>query len=187
MYNVEKNSGGFFMLNLLKECKNHNKVASLYFNKEDNCSHLTGFVYAFNDTELLVAHINARGEYDGFVLNGVNNLYRVDCGHDYENKISALYTLKKQKHPMITINEENILFSLLDFAFVNKLLVTLELDNNTVTGYVVSYDGFITLNIVDPYGKNNGKCIIDIDEVITFACDTDDEQDLRILNLLQKK
>lgn len=50
------------MLNLLKECKGHNRVASFYFNKEDNCTHLTGFVYAFNDSELPVAHINARGK-----------------------------------------------------------------------------------------------------------------------------
>ena len=116
-------------------------------------------------------------------MKGVNNLYRVD----YEYIISALYSLKKQKHQMITINEENILFSLLELAFTNKLLVTLELDNNTIIGYVESYDDFITLNMVDEYGKNNGKCIVDIDEVITFSCNTDDEQDLRILNLSQKK
>ena len=30
-----------------------------------------------------------------------------------------------------------------------------------------------------------GKCTVDVDEVNIFACDTDDEQDLRILNLLQ--
>ena len=81
-------------------------------------------------------------------MNGVNNLYRVD----YEYIISALYSLKKQKHPMMTINKENILFSLLELAFTNKLLVTLELDSNIITGYVVSYDNFITLNMVDEYG-----------------------------------
>ena len=54
------------------------KIASFYFNKEDNCTHLTGFVYALNDSELLVAHINARRGYDGFALNHINNLYRVD-------------------------------------------------------------------------------------------------------------
>ena len=53
------------------------------------------------------------------VLNHIINLYKVDYGHDYENKISALYKLKKQSH---------LLFAL------------------------------------DEYGKNNGKCIVDIDE-----------------------
>ena len=63
------------------------------------------FVYASKDSELLVEHINARGEYDGFVLNHIYNLCRVDYGHDYDNKISALYRLKIQSHLLFTMNE----------------------------------------------------------------------------------
>lgn len=70
------------MNKILELCLKEQKIASLYFDKEDNCAHLTGFVHGYNEEELLVAHITPRGEYDGYVLNKISNLYRIDYEQD---------------------------------------------------------------------------------------------------------
>lgn len=169
------------MINIIKYCFENNKVASFYFDKENNEKHLTGYICYYNESEFLVAHITPRGEYDGFILNKIDNVYRIDYDSEYEFKIQKLYKLKEQSHPEIRFNEEEILYTLLDFAFKNNHLVTVELQNDQVTGEVNRYDDYICLNVVNDYGKDDGISIIEIDEIITFSCDTDREQDLKTL------
>lgn len=169
------------MINVIKHCCADQKIASFYFNKEDNCVHLTGFIHSYNDNDLLIAHITPRGEYDGFVLNKIENLYRVDYEGDYEKKIQRLYQLKNQTHPIISCEEE-MKVALLQFAQEKGYLVTLELENDAVTGFVAEYGAYVSLRLMDENGENNGTCIIDINEVVTFVCDSDYEQDLKLLS-----
>ena len=175
------------MIKTLKECYENQKVASFYFNKEDNCAHLTGFLHCYNENEILIAHITPRGEYDGFVLSKIDNLYRVDYSGDYEKKIQLLYKLKSQSHSTVTCDKDSILFSFLEFANKNKYLISMELENASVTGFVEEYDDSIRLKVINENGVENGGCVINIDEVITFSCDTDYEQDLKILNSVKEQ
>ena len=169
------------MLEIIEKCFDEKKVTSFYFNKEDNTKHLTGYIHAYNDDELLIAHISSRGLYDGFILNKTSELYCITYDGCYEEKIKKLYTLKSQKHPAIECGD-CILFSLLDFSKNNNHIVSLELSNDTIVGFIDKYDdNYIYLDMIDEYGHGLGKCIIDYDEVITFACDSDDEQDLKML------
>lgn len=156
-------------------------IASFYFNKEDASSHLTGFVHHYNENELLIAHITSRGEYDGFVLKRMEDLFRIEYNGEYEKKIHQLYLLKKQSHPIVECNEEDILFPLLNFAQKKQFLITLKLESDEVTGFVEEYDDYIHLLVVDENGNENGKSIVNIDDVLAFACDTDYEQDLKLI------
>lgn len=166
-------------------CLKNRKIGSFYFNKEDNCMHLTGFVHCYNDREIIIEHITPRGEYDGFILNKMENLYRVDYEGDYEKKIHNLYKLKNQKHPIMPCDVGSLIGSLLKFACERERVVTLELENDSITGIIDEYGDYIKLQILNENGEKNGNSIIDIDEVVTFSCDTDYEQDLKILNLAQ--
>ena len=109
------------IINSIKFCRDKRKVANVYLDKEDTCHHLTGYITACNDDEVLIAHINTRGEYDGFVYEYASNVYRVEYDGEYENKIGTLYKLKHQSHPQFEPDEGNILFSLLKFAENSKL------------------------------------------------------------------
>lgn len=173
------------MQQVIDDCFRNQKVVSCYFNREDNSVHLTGFIFDYNDEELLLAHITPRGEYDGFVLNKMENLYRIDCEGKYEKKIHELYKSKHQSHSVVPCNKEKIADALLKYACENGCLVTLELENASVTGQIEKYGDYISLQVLDENGEENGKCIIDIHEIVTFSCDTDYEQDLKILNLSQ--
>lgn len=170
------------MLKVIRKCFEKQKVVSFYFDKEDNQVHLTGYIYNYNEDEILIAHITPRGEYDGFILRKVDDLYRIDYDGDYERKIQCLYKIKKQAHPIIPCNKNAILYSLLEFANNNDLLLSLELKNDKVTGLVKKYDNYIQLKVFNDNGIKDGECVINIDDVFVFSCDTDYEQDLKILN-----
>lgn len=170
------------MNNTIKFCYKNHVMASFYFNRDDNLTHLTGFVYAFNEDELLIAHISPRGMYDGFILNQITNIYRIDYNGEYENKIQKLYDFQKQKHSNISITEESILFPMLDWAKEYQKIISLELKNNSITGFVKEYNDYIiTIQLIADTGLQNGISKIEIDEIVTFTFDSDYEQDLKIL------
>lgn len=169
---------------MIEYCYKNRKIANFYFNKDKNCVHLTGYVCCYNEDELLLAHITSRGEYDGFILNKTENLYRVDYDGEYEKKIGKLYNFKKQIHPTVTGDKDGILYPLLMFADENQYYISLELQNDKITGIINSYDDYIYLSTVDDFGYNSGITAVDIDEIVTFSVDTDNEQDLKILHNL---
>lgn len=172
------------MVKNIEFCYKNNKIGSFYFNKEDNTVHLTGYVSYYNESELLIAHINQRGEYDGYILNKIDDLYRIDYDGEYEKKIEDLFLLKKQFHPIFACKNPNegLLTPLLEFSKKNKLLISADMYNNTITGFVkrYSYDT-IEFKTVNENGICNGCTVINIDEVITFSIDTDYEQDINLL------
>ena len=92
------------------------------------------------------------------------------------------YKLKHQSHPQFEPDEGNILFSLLKFAENSKLLVSLEDEENSVTGFLKSFsDTQIELETVNEYGKYSGITVIDLEMVETISVDTDYEQDVKLL------
>lgn len=161
------------------------KIASFYCNQDDTRMHLTGFIEKFNESEILIAHISAHGYYDGYILKRIEDVYRIDYDGAYENKIEKLYSLRKQLyHPIDTFDpdEEEILYSLLDYTKNNDLIMTLEFKDSLLSGLVNGYDdNIVYLSIIDDMGFEKGISIIDIDKASTISVDTDDEQDLNIL------
>lgn len=170
------------MIKTIGKCLENKKVTSFYFDKEDNSRHLTGYVHCYNEYELLIAHITPRGEYDGYIWNKMEDLYRVDYDGEYEKKIERLYEIKKQHHPAVNGDEDDIMESLLKFACENNYLVSVWLQDDEVTGFVEEYDDVICLKVINDNGIENGTAVIDVNEVVRVVCDTDDEQDLKILN-----
>jgi len=173
------------MLRSIKYCYDNKLIASFYCNQNDTNGHLTGYIEKYNESEILIAHISMHGYYDGFILKHIEDIYRIDYGGEYEQKIENLYVLKKQTSRHIDTfceDDSEILYSLLDYAKENNVLVSLEFYDNFISGLINGYDdGIVYLSIINEYGVEKGVSIINVDEVDTVCVDTDDEQDLKIL------
>ena len=79
------------MHGILQDCIRTQKVASLYFDKENPFSHLTGRILQIRQNEVLIAHISMHGCYDGYILKRIDDLYRVDVDGKYEQNRAALF------------------------------------------------------------------------------------------------
>lgn len=74
------------MLKTIRYCFESKKCLSIYANCDDTEKHLTGFISGYNDNEILISHINSRGDYDGFILIHVGDIFQIDYDRDYEKK-----------------------------------------------------------------------------------------------------
>ncbi len=156
-----------------------NKICSLYFDKDDEEAHLTGYVVSSNETELICKHINQRGEYDGYIWSRVSDLYRICYEGQYEKKIEDLYCLKSQIHPCFFPKKHSLIEELMDFAKINNYLISVDFRTESITGRVLNCsDNTIRINCIDQFGRDDGVEVVSIDEIVSVSCDTDYEQDL---------
>lgn len=157
------------------------KVLSIYCDNQNPESHLSGFLYAYNDDEVLIQHISADGLYDGYILILREDIIRLDFGGKYEQKIKMLYELRKQTHPTIPYGE-CLYLALLRFGMEQKLIVSIEWDNSILSGFVSQYNNdLIHLRLIDEYGNANGETVVLCDEIKSFAVDTSTEQNRYLL------
>lgn len=163
-----------------------NKIIATFYCEDGNKQNLfVGYIEKFNDDEILFAHISPHGFYDGFILKHIDDVRRIDYDGEYEKKIERLYKLRQQVHKAISTfdpNDDEILYSLLDFAKQNDYIATLELADNNISGLVNGYSNdMIYLDVINDYGEENGISIVNVNEILSVAVDTDHEQDLRLL------
>lgn len=170
------------MINVFRYCKSKNKIISFYSNRDDTAAHLTGYVLACNTDEIIIQHISQHGRYDGFILKHTDDIFRAEYDGQYEKRIERLYHLKKQQHIGFQYNEETLLSSFLEFVYSSGLIITLEFQDNTISGLLNGFDNsYLYLDIIDDSGTRNGTAVVCLDEVNTFSADTEDEQDLTVL------
>ena len=173
------------MIRSINYCFQSKVLATFYCNNGNVQTILVGYVEKFNDSEILIAHISPRGFYDGFILKHIEEIQRIDYDSDYEKKIARLYNLRGRSHTAIQTfdpKDDEIIYSLLDFAKQNDYVVSLEFTQDSISGFVNGYsDDVVYIDAINDYGAENGIAIIDINEVLTVSVDTDHEQDLRLL------
>lgn len=170
------------MIDLCKECFEEKLVGSFYWNDADPEQHLTGYVSALNEEEIVIAHISPNGFYDGFILLHLEDLFRVDIQGQYENRIARLYALRKQHHPELKPDRHSLYFSLLNYARLNGLLISAETEDNAVSGFLRDFDWErIRLEVIDENGRPDGETVIRTETVCLICVDTDTEQNRKLL------
>lgn len=164
-----------------------NRVVSVFIDLDDKEKHETGFIIGYDDQYALIAHINPRGEYDGFVVNYLNDIYRIDFNGLYELKISNLYRINNQNHPTIEFDSksDSILKKMIDYSIKHRTIVTIQMDDVFITGFVTSiFKETVLIDVIDDNGVLNGKTSLDISYIDALSVDTDYEQDiLKLYNL----
>lgn len=166
------------MLNAIKYCYENNKMTYFYFNSQELC----GYIAHYNEKEILINHITPQGLYDGYIIRRISDIVEIDYDGKYDRKIEKLYKIRNQAHKTVDFKNDDIIYTMLDFAKENGYIVSLDFEDTCASGLLVNYkDNIVTINAVDRYGEKDGVNVIDINNVIAIFIDTDNEQKLRIL------
>ena len=174
------------LIDLCKKCFELNCVGSFYCDASRPNMHLTGYIYTYNEDEILIKHISPDGYYDGFILIHISDLIRVDILGQYEKRIAALFAIRKQSHPIINHLNDTLYISVMDFAHANNLIVSVELEDSTISGFVLDFNECnIHMQVVNENGQTDGEMTILVENVLSFAVDTTTEQNLKLLNIAQ--
>lgn len=167
----------------IKECYEGHKVISIYIDKENTDKFFTGYIGAYNDTEVLIKHISRHGLYDGYIIIRKDDIYQQDCDGIYQNKIETLYHAKDQTHENIEIHDDKVLQSALEFARKKGYAINVELQDTSISGFVKEYDeNTVCLDVIKEYDcASDGISEIRLEEINVFYIDSEDEQAILLL------
>lgn len=171
------------MLDIIKKYT-QKEIVSIYTNQEEPDSFSAGIVQAVDEEMVLINHITPYGLYDGYIVKQVSKVYRIEHNGQYEQKITKLYSFRKQKHMVIDIQDDDVVLSVLEFARQNQLLVAIEiLDSGywDVQGVVKEIDNVIEIVQVNDYGEENGSTFINKNDISELRCDTEEEISMKLL------
>ena len=166
--------------------QSHQIVSCYYYDSDgDACSDsYDGYIAAMDTEMIVIACISADGLYDGFVLEKIENVYRIDRDTYYEKKRGKLYSLKGSQHPKLNFSEEkNLLTEFLDYSMSQHLVITLILKSgDSPTGYLAAYTkDAVTLHQLNKAAEDMGTTVVRIGEILSLELDQYYEQCLRLL------
>ena len=169
------------MLNKAIDSIDYNTLVSLFSDELQPDTHLTGFLYAVSEEFVIIKHITPSGLYDGYVMVWRDDIFRIDAEGKYEQKIKALYDIKKQQHPILPL-EKDLYCSLLQFCMTNNYLLCVQLNDSMIRGILMDFDDqTIFLQGINEYGENDGSQVVSIESVRSFSIDCQEEQDILLL------
>jgi hypothetical protein len=171
--------------NKLMECKSKHEIVAIY-DEQENPSHFgCGFVESITDTHVLLSHITRYGEYDGFRVYELKEIFQVVIGGQYTTKLQKLYELKEQSHPTIEVETDSAIINLLRYAKRNRLVIAAELcdsGDDDVQGFVLEIEADnVEIQLLDDYGRPDGTCIVETEKITRLVCDCDKLIAIRLL------
>ena len=169
----------------LQELINSKEIAVIYTDDEDTSIFSIGYILAYSEDEIIVAHIDVFGNNDGFLGKKIYNITKLEYKSKYSTKIYKLNEIRKNSSDSISLHNEFLFLDLMLYAYKFKKIVSIELFNSGIddaVGYIVSIEGnSAKIKIVDRYGEYDGEMIINIKDITDIACDTNYQKSLDLL------
>ncbi|MDE6150304.1 MAG: hypothetical protein K2F81_09505 [Ruminococcus sp.] len=173
------------MLKVLTDLCLSKKTASIYVNNNQPTKFYYGTVLSVSADEIAIDMLLPSGGNDGIVANKVHKVYRVDTDGQYDEKMKKLCTLNTYQPFNGSLDNNNIIQSLLLLALETKKIVSIELLDSgfdDVSGFIEQIeDGQCKIKEIDEYGYEDGYAYVEIKNITQVTYQSEYEK--RILNL----
>jgi len=130
------------MINILKRVCKERILTAIYTDKNNYDRFSVGYVMELTKERFLMKHLTTRGEFDGYSVKNIDDVYRIEVDGMYLEKIKTLCLYKEEldKSPEIDIKED-LLYSIIDYAIDNKLISVICLDEEAgdLSGAKISF------------------------------------------------
>lgn len=135
--------------------------------------------------KIAIQLISVDGTDDGIIVINTNNIFKVETGGQYIEKIKKLVSFSKIPDFSDALEDNEIYKSVLKFADDTKEIVSIELNSNgfnDVVGFVedVSED-VCRINQIDKYGFDDGCSYVKIEDITEISYSRIEEK--RLLRL----
>lgn len=150
-------SSNGYILYLLQLMAMQGGLASIYSDSEDLDGFIAGFVECVCARHVLVAEVTPWGMLDGWRVYRTTDIFQIIADEDYERRLMQLLVHYKQYHKnflQAPIKEdENLLYHALVECMAQKLIISLHMGEELVTGRVAQVDELrVTLEVMDFFG-----------------------------------
>lgn len=173
------------MFKILSELYKSKELACFYNDYESTKTFYVGYIIALNKKEIAIQLISVDGTDDGIIVTDTNNIFRVETGGQYIEKIKKLVSFLEIPDFSDALEENEICKSVLKFADDTKEIVSIELSSssfNDVVGFVEDVsENVCRINQIDEYGFNDGCSYIKIEDITEISYSRIEEK--RLLRL----
>lgn len=173
------------MLKILNELYQSQDMACIYADYNDTSKFHFGTIMAVNEEEIAIQMISPDGENDGIVVISITNINRVETNSLYVQKMKKLCAGGSLFLNDLEIDNNNIINSILLFAFKEKEVVSIELIDsgyNDVIGIIEEIDDVeCKIKQFNEYGYVDGELYFRINDITKVAVLTQDEK--RVMRL----
>ena len=182
--------GNIMIYDTMEKAQNLHTMLCIYTNQEDTSSFSLGYIQNMTNSEVLIESINSQGNYDGYIVKNIKDIFLIEENNKYIQKVTFLHDKSNTPHKNISNKYKNLFKSLLYFAKSYNLIVSVQLHYSNaidIQGYVGDIEeNEASFLCVDDYGLNDGKAICDINDITILACDGEDEMSLKILSSIDQ-
>lgn len=149
-------------------------LLEIYRDLENTDKFSVGYIIDYNDNEVLLALIDPTGNYDGYCVYRSEDIFKVSKDTKYINMFNIIDGRIDKSN--IKILNNNLIYTLLQYAKRNKYIVSIEIENSgymDTIGYVTNVDNNISqIQNINEYGEPDGIDFISISSISCINCDS---------------
>ncbi len=173
---------------ILQKAKSGDSPVALYTNVENPRAFLAGWVESVSSDHVVLRHLSPEGRYDGYILKYLDSIFRVDTEGRYLERLSFLFTARKQDFPLQlmpkTDEDTNLIPEILGAALREDLMVTVEIAAEDIENGAVKEIGFdtVSLDVFDHYGVIDREATVHLEAISEVRVDSERLQSLKLLS-----
>ena len=172
----------------LNKARADKTLVALYANPDSPRTFVAGWVEAVTSEHVVLRQLTPHGRYDGYVLQYLERVLRIDTSGRYLERLNFLFTARKESFPVNLLPnlhaESNLMIEILAAARRLDLLVAIEIAADEVeVGAVkaVSSDA-VTIEVLDLLGALDGESTAHLEAISEVRCDDERLQSLKLLS-----
>lgn len=170
---------------LLERIKLQNKKVSLYGNTANTSSFMFGSVISVSESKVLLYLLSPSGDFDGFLLKNIEDIYRVEFDDQYSKKMQRLIksdALPPYPNKLICDTPKDLTICMLQYANQEEEIVSIELLNSgiiNVIGFVQEINKKLcAIQQIDELGNLDGITYIYLQDITQISAASSDERNL---------
>lgn len=164
--------------------KKNKELICVYSDETDTESFAAGYVVGVSDDDIILYHLTPIGNYDGYLLLSINNIFLTEYNTKYSKKLNYISENLSNQN-LHYFDDENLKSCLLKYAYDNTLIVEVQLINsglNDVVGKVNSFNKeTVIIDKYTEYGEKDGQAVFNILDITRLSCDNEEERIIKYI------
>lgn len=168
------------MLEIIRRlCKRH-KFCGIYTDRSEADKFDAGYIEAFDEEYILMSAVSPDGEYDGYVVIPVKNIFQIDYDNIYLKDVEKFYRYEKKENINL-LGGKSLLIGAMEYAKANRVCCICDFSDYSVMGYLNDItDGCAVINVIDENANLDGYTAVYVGDIRFFSFDLpEDKKDCR--------
>lgn len=160
------------MYSKLMKSKDSNELVALYSSEYDCDKFSVGYIYELKDDKILILNVGVHGEFDGYMVMYVDDIFRIETKSRYINKVSKLQSFKMPEKFEVNLTDD-LFMDLVKISKEYKRIVAVAYGEEfeEIRGFVTEIGNAITFLQVNEYGEEDGETSIALEMISKIVFD----------------